>query len=59
LAFTRTKTFIAVVAFIGGVNIGFIIASYESRQALHALDAKIDATKAQIDNLKRPSGQQK
>jgi uncharacterized membrane-anchored protein YhcB (DUF1043 family) len=59
LAFTRTRTFIAIVAFIAGVNIGFIIASYENRQALHVLDAKIDAAKAQFDSLKRQSGQQK
>ena len=59
LAFTRTRTFIAVVAFIAGANIGFIIASYENRQALHVLDARIDATKAQMDSLKKPSGQQK
>jgi uncharacterized membrane-anchored protein YhcB (DUF1043 family) len=59
LTFTRTRTFIAVVAFIVGVNIGIIIANYENRQALHVLDAKIDATKAQIDSLKRSSDQQK
>lgn len=59
LTFTRTRTCIAIVAFIAGVNIGFIIASYENRQALYVLDAKIEATKAQIDSLKRPSGQQK
>jgi uncharacterized membrane-anchored protein YhcB (DUF1043 family) len=59
LAFTRTRTFIAIAAFIAGANIGFIIASYENRQALHVLDARIDAAKAQFDSLKRQSGQQK
>jgi len=58
-AFTRTRTFIAVLAFIVGVNVGIMIGNYEHRQALHVLDAKIDAIKAQADILKRPSDQQK
>jgi hypothetical protein len=58
-AFTRTRTFIAVLAFIVGVNVGIMIGNYEHRQALHVLDAKIDAIKAQTDILKRPSDQQK
>jgi len=49
LAFTRTRTFIAIAAFIVGVNIGIIIAGYEHRQALSALQEKIDAIKAKID----------
>jgi uncharacterized membrane-anchored protein YhcB (DUF1043 family) len=48
-AFARTKTFIAVAAFIVGVNIGIIIAGYEHRQVLSALQEKIDANKAQLD----------
>jgi uncharacterized membrane-anchored protein YhcB (DUF1043 family) len=59
LAFTKTKTFVGVAALIVGVNIGIIIANYEHRQALHVVDAKIDAIKAQIDILKRPTDQQK
>jgi uncharacterized membrane protein (DUF106 family) len=64
-AFTRTRTFIAVAAFIVGVNIGIIIANYEHRQVLSALQEKIDAiqttinaNQAKIDGMK-PSAQQK
>jgi uncharacterized membrane-anchored protein YhcB (DUF1043 family) len=65
-AFTRTRTFIAIAAFIVGVNIGIIIAGYEHRQALDvlrididALKARIDDNKAKVDSIKGPSDQQK
>jgi uncharacterized membrane-anchored protein YhcB (DUF1043 family) len=58
-AFGRTRTFIALVAFIAGVNLGIILTNYEHQQTLRILEAKIDANRAQIDSIKRSGDQQK
>ena len=50
--FGRTKTFIAVVAFIAGMTLGHTIANITNLSRNETIRAQIDGLRAQLDSLK-------
>jgi hypothetical protein len=57
--FGRTKIFVAIVAFVGGMTVGHAIANYVNISRTEATRAQLDDLRARIDNLKVQSDTQK
>ena len=51
--FGRTRTFVAIFAFIFGITVGHTIADLSNRSRTEAISARIDALKMQFDSLKK------
>jgi uncharacterized membrane-anchored protein YhcB (DUF1043 family) len=52
-AFAQTRTFVAIVALIFGMNIGYAIANEVNRARMDSVNARLDVVKAQLDALRK------
>lgn len=50
--FGRTRTFVAIIAFIAGMTVGHTIANVANLSRNEAINARIDSQNAQLDRLK-------
>ena len=50
--FGRTRTFVAFIAFIAGMTVGYTIANFANLSRNEAVRTRIDSQKAQLDRLR-------
>jgi hypothetical protein len=57
--FGRTKTFVAIIAFVFGMTVGHTIANFTNLSRTEAIRAQINELKMRVDSLKVQSDAQK